>query len=365
MRRLTFRRCGYVGVAGAAACALALAAQRGLSLWLEGGLIVIACLVFLGLALVTRRVAGRERLVYYHHEVVVLGVCAGVAALAGGPVLAHLDATALGLGVFLVCGRIGCLRAGCCHGRPARRGIVYGPEHAEAGFTRHLVGVPLVPVPAIEAVLVAGLVAAGAVATVGGQPAGTGLTAYVSGYAGIRFGFEFLRGDPLRPYWHGASEAQWTSTLLATAVLAGAAAGVLPFHWWDAAAAAGLAAALAVTVGRARRAPDVLHPRHLQEVVRAVRTLSAGGGGAGGTDGADGAGGVDGAVPRPALTSGGVQLSCGRTADRLHVTMSGVARPLDFAGAQALASVIAGLRPRADVEFVAGAASTWHVLLRG
>jgi hypothetical protein len=350
MSRLTFRRCGYVGVLAASAGALFIAGRQHLSLWLEAALIVTACIAFVALAQITRRVARRERLVYYHHEIVVLCLVALVAWLAGGRVLAHLDATALGLGLFLACGRIGCTVAGCCHGRPARRGIVYGPEHAERGFTRHLVGVPLVPVQAIEAGLVVSIVTAGAALTLGGAPAGTGLTVYVTGYAVVRFGLELLRGDPLRLYWLGVSEAQWTSVLLAVFVAIAAALGVLPQHWWDTAAAAALVAGLAVMLVLGRRPPRILHPSHLQEVVRAVvRTAAAG------------------PHPSPLVsrTSAGMQLSCGRTDDRLHVTMSRAAEPLDSTQAGALAAVIAGLRPEAEVEFVAGAAGNWHVLMRG
>ena len=350
MSLLTFRRCGYVGLLAASAGALFLAGRLHLSLWLEAVLIVTACVAFVALAQITRRVARRERLVYYHHEIVVLCLVALVSWVAGGRVLAYLDATALGLGLFLACGRIGCTIAGCCHGRPARRGITYGPEHAERGFTHHLVGVPLVPVQAIEAGWVVAIVAVGAAATLGGAPAGTGLTVYVTGYALVRFGLEFFRGDPLRNYLLGVSEAQWTSVLLAVVVAIAAAAGVLPEHWWDVGAAIALVGGLAVVLLARRRSPSVMHPRHLQEVVRAVVRMSAAG---------------PRMSPLVARTSAGMQLSIDQTEDRLHVTMSGATEPLDSTRARALATVIAELRPQAEVEFVAGAAGIWHVLLRG
>jgi prolipoprotein diacylglyceryltransferase len=342
---VTFRRCGYVGVATAAGLALWLAWRLGLSLMLEGALILTACACFLGLAAVTRRVARRERLVYYHHEILVLSVVGLVTWVAGGPVLAHLDATALGLGAFLAWGRIGCLKAGCCHGRPARHGITYGPEFAERGFTRHLIGVPLVPVQAIEAALVAAIVVAASLLVLDGQPAGTGIALYVAGYAVVRFALEFLRGDPLRPYWRGLSEAQWTSVLVAALVAVGAVAGVLPQHWWDEAAAA-LLSVVAAALALSTRPPGILDPRHVQEVVRAVAA----------------------ARPEPlevVTTSAGVQLSCGRTEDQLHVAISADGAPLSASEAGALAHLIGGLRSHADVHFVAGAGGVWHVLLRG
>ena len=44
---------------------------------------------------------------------------AGTAARSARRPSPYLDATALGLGAFLACGRVGCTLAGCCHGRPA------------------------------------------------------------------------------------------------------------------------------------------------------------------------------------------------------------------------------------------------------
>ena len=128
----TFQVCGLVGLAAAVGVALGVCSARGLSLWVETAIIVVAIVVFLVLALATKATTGAEALIYYHHEIAVLCSTAVVAALLGGPVLGHLDATALGLGAFLACGRMGCLSAGCCHGRPAARGVRYGDAHVAA-----------------------------------------------------------------------------------------------------------------------------------------------------------------------------------------------------------------------------------------
>ena len=101
----TFRTCGWIGFGAACAVALGVCADRGLSIATELALIATSVAVFLGLALATKAVTGRETLTYYHHEIAVLAAVAGVAAALGAPVLAHLDATALGLGAFLACGR--------------------------------------------------------------------------------------------------------------------------------------------------------------------------------------------------------------------------------------------------------------------
>src|SRR5437016_6011293 len=70
------------------------------------------------------------------------------------PLPPYLDVTIAGSALFLACGRIGCLTAGCCYGRPARRGVRYQTVHAEMGFPWHLVGVRLFPIQAVESVWV-------------------------------------------------------------------------------------------------------------------------------------------------------------------------------------------------------------------
>src|SRR4051794_21512724 len=130
---MRFRTFGVLGFAASVAIALAVTAARGRSVAVEAALIATAGAVFWALAFATRAATGRETLVYYHHEIAVLAAVAAVAAVLGAPVLAHLDATALGLGAFLSLGRVGCLSAGCCHGRPARRGVRYGPAYAGEG----------------------------------------------------------------------------------------------------------------------------------------------------------------------------------------------------------------------------------------
>jgi prolipoprotein diacylglyceryltransferase len=44
------------------------------------------------------------------------------------PIIPYLDVTILVIGIFLVCGRIGCLMVGCCHGKPHRWGVLLLPR---------------------------------------------------------------------------------------------------------------------------------------------------------------------------------------------------------------------------------------------
>ncbi len=336
-----FRVSGLAGLVAAVGVALSLSAARHLSIAVELALIATAIAVFLGLALATKAVTGRETLIYYHHEIAVLAAVAGVAAVLGAPVLAHLDVTAAGLGAFLVLGRLGCLLVGCCHGRPARHGLVYGPGHADDGFPAYLVGVPLVPVQAIEAVAAATLVAV-CVWVVPSTP-GSAFATYVTGYALVRFGLELLRGDPVRRYLHGLSEAQWTSLALVGVMVALAGLGLVP----------GLAEHLAAwaTLGLAAlivaKAPSssVLHPRHVRELATRFPASRAG---------------------RPVLTetSQGVRLSTGAVAGVTHYTMTRPGRPLREAEAAELARLISWLGDvRAPARVVAGAAGAYHVVV--
>jgi prolipoprotein diacylglyceryltransferase len=317
-----FRVCGVTGLVAACVVALGLSAARGYSLWLETLVIACAVATFCGLALATKVVGGREQLIYYHHEIAVLAVTAGVVGVAGGPVLGHLDVTALGLGAFLVCGRVGCLTVGCCHGRPASHGIVYGPAHTPvAGY---LVGVRLVPVQAFEAAGVCALVIVGAVS-------GAGVGLYVSGYAVLRFGLERLRGDAGRRVWRGVSEAQWTSVAVAgaAAVFLGGAHVMV--------AGALLVAALLIAGGALPARRGLLDPPHVHELARAVAAESG-------------------------TTSLGVLVSHGRAAGREHYTFSGVR---DRGSALGVGRAIGWLAWRGgSAELVPGPAGVFHLLRR-
>ncbi len=336
-----FRLCGLLGLAAAIAVALGLSAARQLSIPVEVALIATAISVFFGLALATKALTGRETLTYYHHEIAVLAAVAALAAVLGAPVLAHLDVTCAGLGAFLALGRIGCLLSGCCHGRPARWGVVYGPGHAGQSFPEYLVGITVVPVQAIEAVFAAGLVAI-CVAAVPSTP-GAAFGTYVTGYAIIRFGLELVRGDPVRRYWHGLSEAQWTSLLVVLAMVALAAAGLIPGLAEHLAAAATLAIAALVIARRPSTA--VLHPAHVRELAALFPAPRAG---------------------RPAVveTSQGVRLSAGTVAGIRHYTITRLGRPLQDQEAGELARAVVWLGGvRSPAQVVAGAAGAYHLLV--
>src|SRR5882672_9437642 len=272
--RPAFQVCGYTGLAPAVLVALTLATRLGLSLVVIAALILAAVLTFFGLVMATKIITGEERIIYYHHEIAVMVVAAFLLWLLRQPILPYLDVMILGVGAFLVCGRVGCLMVGCCHGRPHRLGVCYREEHADAGFTPYFVGVRLFPVQAVESLWVFCIVTTGVTFVLNGRPQGAALAWYVVTYDLGRFCFEFLRGDPGRSYLWGFSQPQWISLLLMCGVVWAEMAGVLPLHLWHVAATACLALAM-VAVGLARRYSRtdrhrLLHPSHVREVAEAM-----------------------------------------------------------------------------------------------
>lgn len=81
------------------------------------------------------------------------------------------------------------------------------------------------------------------------------------GYGLARFGLERLRGDPVRPYLYGLSEAQWCCA--ATLALAAAWRPSI----WTLASLGALVAAAAVLIARRRR-DELFAPPHLRELGR-------------------------------------------------------------------------------------------------
>ena len=148
---------------------------------------LLGAVTFFALALLSKWITGDENIVYYHHEIGILVVCAIVLYLFNLPVLPYLDITIIGIGVFLGFGRIGCYSVGCCHGRPHKHGVVYGQQHVDAGFTWYYKDVPLLPVQVIESIYVFLIVIAGCVLLFNHVAAGTVLVCYTVIYGLMRY----------------------------------------------------------------------------------------------------------------------------------------------------------------------------------
>src|SRR2546423_11236515 len=205
----------------------------------------------------------------------VMSVAALLLWLVRQPILRYLDATLLGVGIFLACGRIGCLMVGCCHGRPHSWGVCYRQEHAAAGFESCYVGVRLFPSQALESVWVFSIVLVGSLLVLSHHQPGTALAWYVITYDIGRFSFEFMRGDAERPYLWGFSEAQWVSIMLMCVLVCLEFFGVLPFQLWHLVATVCVAVIMVVVAlrRRLRKIPmhELLHPYHVKEIAEVLR----------------------------------------------------------------------------------------------
>jgi hypothetical protein len=360
----------YLGLALASLYVLSLATLRGLPVLVTAALIGSVLAVFFGSTLAAKVVTGSERVVFYRQSLGAIAGGLGLLWLLHQSALPYLDLIVLGVGLCLACCRVGCLMVGCCHGRPAPWGVCYRSEHALSGFPAYYVGVRLFPIQAVEAVWAFGVVAVGTTLILSGSSPGTGLTWFVITYAPARFAIELVRGNPLRRYLYGFSEAQWTSVLLTFGVVGAEAVGILPNQPWHAGVTAFFIAALAVISlsRRIRKTPRhrLLHPDHVQEVAEALGL---------------------GAWPpiavrhgsRPALgpaevptstTSLGIRVSANTIENgserTYHVAISGLKEPLTEETARVLAELIGQLTPsQGAAQLLRGHTGVYHVLVPG
>ncbi|MGH9326230.1 MAG: prolipoprotein diacylglyceryl transferase [Terriglobia bacterium] len=361
----SFRLYGVTGFLLAVVEAIILTKHLSLPYLVLAGIVGTTILTFLALAIVTKILVGREQLTYYHHEFSVLVIAVLFLWLSKQPVLSYLDVIILGLGLFLVCGRLGCLSVGCCHGRPWRWGTTYSEEHAREGFPSHLIGVRLFPVQAIESLAGLLIVIAGVAILMRRAAPGSALAWYVVSYGIVRFCLEFMRGDAERPYWLGFSEAQWTSLFLMASIVWAECAKVLPFELWHFQATVGLAAAMIVVVliRNFRKTPkhQLLHPRHIREVSEAVSLITRFSPKRPNYSGSH-------SMIHIAHTSLGIRISTGvveRGATRVrHYTLSSEKNPLTTQAARCLAQLILRLRcANGSAEVLQGGQGVFHVLI--
>ncbi|TND07812.1 MAG: phosphatidylglycerol:prolipoprotein diacylglycerol transferase [Bacteroidetes bacterium] len=189
------------------------------------GLTMVVIAAFFIQAFIVKIFSGKESHVFYRQ---LLGILAAVwlcAYLAGLPVLKVMDCFILSFGTFHAFARIGCFRAGCCHGRAASKGVCYSKEH---GIEPHYENVRLFPVQLAEASGVTLIAASGILMFFHAHADGAVFTFYLGSYAVLRFALEFFRGDTDRPYKLGLSEAQWTSWLILAGLTVTGWAGGLP-----------------------------------------------------------------------------------------------------------------------------------------
>lgn len=264
---------GAIGTGAATALAAWVLDRRGLPALLAVVLLAAGLLAAAAVAVATQAVLHRHSLVALHELAAVVAAGVGVAVVARAPVARVLDAVLVGCAGLLAVGRLGCLRVGCCHGTPARRGVRYGVDRVPEGFPAYLCGVPLVPVQAIESAVAGALVVGGVGGVLAGAEAGAIATGTTVAYVSARFVSERWRGDSPRAGWGGLTHAQWTAcgTALAVVGLTTVAGAGRP---WQVVCAAGLLLGVAAHLaGRhaAGASAPLLDVAHRHELVRALR----------------------------------------------------------------------------------------------
>jgi prolipoprotein diacylglyceryltransferase len=306
------------------------------------------------LAVATEILVGREVYTFYHYQLAVLAAAGGVLAIVGRPVLPVLDAIGLALGLVQAFGRLGCFMAGCCHGRPSRWGVRYGRTHADHGFARELVDVRLFPIQALESLCLFALAAGGAALVLSHAPAGVALATYLVGYAGLRFGLEFVRGDAARRYLRGFSEAQWTAAFVLLATAAAEIVGALPLVWWHLAVLVAVLVSALLVNGYRRTTPShiLFRAGHVFEIARVLDRLAV-------------APPPPGQAPHVARTSLGLGLSAGQLHHRrLHYALSARDGILNETTASKIAALIVCLRhASASSHLLPGGHGVYHVLI--
>jgi len=310
---------------------------------------------FVAITVGTGVLTGSISLTFYHHLVAVLAVLSVALDAMHVGVLRYLDLAAVGLMAFLVCGRLGCLSVGCCHGQPRMKGIVYGPEHAQLGFPESLVGVPLAPVQAWEAGAALALTIASLGLLAGDSRPGVTFGFVLGGYSACRFWLEVARGDPGRRRWATFSEAQWTAAATGTAVALAVAAGLMPRQpVLLVAAVAPASLAGSASIRRTRRS---VSPGHRPDPADSDLLAAIAG--------------AELFPDRPVLvgcTGGNVHVSSGRSASPgglvHHYGLSGHGGPLDEPTAVRLAgAIVRGRHPGGTGRLLAGPASVFHLVV--
>ena len=352
--------CQGIGLLLALLLVVTLTLQLGLSLWVILAIGLSAILTYLGVVLANKFFFNLERLVYYNFQIAVIATTALLLWGLGQPILTYLDITILGIGLCLACTRMGCLMAGCCHGRPAPCGVCYGHPHEIAGFTPYYINVRLFPIQAVESLWVFGIVAVGGLLLCQDPTPGAVLAWYVVAYGSGRFGFEFFRGDSARRYYVGFSEAQWTSLVLIALVVWAEAWNILPLHGWHGMVLVGMLLSAIAVSGNRRLDPSdrfhLLHPDHVQEVAAALEltgnltpnspSLSQG---------------------RIRCTSLGIEISTGTINTEAgpvrYVTLSGQSVSMTKATAATLAQLILQLHPPATGKLIEKHQGLFHLLL--
>ena len=228
--RSTYHLIGYTGFSLSLLVSCVLAEMNNLSILLCLMLSITCALVTRGLAYVSARWLGKPNIVFLRYFWVVVMLASFLLWYLEYPVIPYIEILILGIGIMLAFGRLGCLVAGCCHGRPATHGIRYGSAHIRDGLPPSFATCPLVPIQLVEHVWVLCILGISFVWYSNTPGTGSAMVFFVLAYSLGRFLLEFFRGDPERALRGPLSEPQWTSLLNVAFFTLLALADYIPFQ---------------------------------------------------------------------------------------------------------------------------------------
>jgi Prolipoprotein diacylglyceryl transferase len=269
--RSAFHVCGVVGAFLGAGVTMGAAVLLGRS----PAVTVLSALVcaagFFGWVYGKRLLFGSRRLVLFEHLWLALGLLWVALTLMREPVAPYLDLVCAGIAWFLALGRVGCLLAGCCHGRPSEFGVRYRNCNTWPGFDERYLGLRLFPAPAIECLGLA-LIGIACMLALPLAPPGRVTAFFLIAYAILRFAVEGLRGDR-RPHFWGLSFGRWGALVEATATMAWVERRN-PAHWYLLLASLAVLAVFHLVLRRADPRRTLLDAGHIEEIRRLAASWS-------------------------------------------------------------------------------------------
>lgn len=275
-RKSFYNLFGISGMLVTGILALGLTYARGLSIPVTLALLLLALLISIAHVILTIKLTGNDRLVFLRYFLSIMAVSALFLHLLNRPVIPYLEVIALGLGGMQCLGRIGCFMAGCCHGRPHRLGVAYQQRQLTAGFSKYLIGVRLIPVQLIESAWIGFSVLAGLIHVLIDSMPGVGLGTYLVLFSAGRFFLEMLRGDRLRTYRAGLSEAQWLSALIIALTVAMEWLGIVPYQHWHLFVLGTVVMFILISNRKQTPSSGISLPAYIYELARVFNTFEQG-----------------------------------------------------------------------------------------
>ncbi|MBN2535252.1 MAG: prolipoprotein diacylglyceryl transferase [Spirochaetales bacterium] len=229
MKIPSFLFCGITSFLAGSVCFILLSFYLRLTIEISIVIIGICIAIFFLFSFLYEIVTGKEEYVFFMHLFISYITVILFLGIVKYPVFPYLDAFSYGIAIFIAIGRIGCLKAGCCYGRPFYRGISYSPVYRNQGIPVSYINKRLFPVQYIEFSIVLFIWGSGIFLILPYHSPGTSVTYFLCSYSLARFFLEFIRGDVIRKYIFLLSLNQWICILLVSLLVVLQSAGILPF----------------------------------------------------------------------------------------------------------------------------------------